>query len=337
MVRVGVVGLGMMGLTHLDVYKKLDDVEIAAICDADTKRLHGEVAAAGNIDGQATASVAQLGPETKRLSDINELIGSDVDLIDICLPTDLHLRFGVEVLKAGHHLMMEKPFARTAADAQALADAAEDAKGITFVGHCMRFWPGWTWLREAIQDGRYGKVLAAKFSRLASHPGGPFYLDGKRCGGAALDLHVHDTDFVQFCFGMPKAVTSFGYSSLTDEPDHLITKFEYDEVPLVTAEGGWSMAEGFGFNMAFNVNFEKATASYDSAWGDEPLKLYENGESKTVPVESVMGYDLEIEYMIKCVQSGEQPSIVTAQDAANTVKIVEAETESVKTGKTVTL
>ena len=53
-------------------------------------------------------------------------------------------------------------------------------------------------------------MLSASFRRVASHPGGPFYSDGARCGGAALDLHIHDTDFVQYCFGMPTSVTSFG-------------------------------------------------------------------------------------------------------------------------------
>ena len=128
----------------------------------------------------------------------------------------------------------------------------------------MRFWPGWTWLREAIQDGRFGKVYAANFRRLVNHPGGPFYSDGARCGGAALDLHIHDTDFVQFCFGMPKAVTSFGYSKITNEPDHLITHYQYDDVPMVIAEGSWAMADGYVFNMGFTVNFENATAVYDS-------------------------------------------------------------------------
>lgn len=336
MVRVGVVGLGMMGLTHLDVYQKHSDAEVVAICDSDLDRLSGKAQAVGNVEGQAMSSVAQL--DVQRYSDIYQVIGNDqIDLVDICLPTDAHLRFGSEVLKAGQHLMIEKPLARTAADARRFVEVAENAKGITFVGHCMRFWPGWTWLHEAIRDRRFGKVYAATFQRRVNHPGGPFYLDGARCGGAALDLHIHDTDFVQFCFGMPKAVTSFGYSKLTDEPDHLITHYQFDDVPLVVAEGTWAMTDGYTFNMGFTVNFENATVVYDSAQA-EPLKLYEKGaEPAVVPVEAVMGYDLEIDYMLNCVKKGERPTVVTIEDAMNTIRIVEAEVASVKSGQTVTL
>jgi predicted dehydrogenase len=327
----------MMGLTHLDVYKRRDDVTIAAICDSDPARLSGEVQAAGNVEGQAMSSVKSL-VGVERYADIYQVIGNqDIDLVDICLPTDMHVKFGCEVLQAGQHLMIEKPLARTAADAQRLVDAAAQAKGIAFVGHCMRFWPGWTWLREAIRDGRFGKVYAANFYRRVNHPGGPFYTNGARSGGAALDLHIHDTDFVNFCFGMPKAVTSFGYSKITSEPDHLITHYHYDDVPLVSAEGSWAMSDGYTFNMGFTVNFDKATVVYDMA-RQPPLVVYEAGKPPAdIPVEQVMGYDLELDYLLRCIQQGERPSVVTIQDARDSLRIVDAEVESIRTGKTVTL
>ncbi len=337
MVRVGVVGLGMMGLTHLDAYGKTKDVKIAAICDSDPDRLSGKVQAAGNIEGQAMSTIAEL-QDVQRYTDAFDVIGNpEIDLVDVCLPTDMHIKFGCEVLRAGQHLMIEKPLARTSADAQQLAETAQEAKGIAFVGHCMRFWPGWTWLKEAIDDNRFGRVYSAHFRRVVNHPGGPFYTNGDRCGGAALDLHIHDTDFVQFCFGMPKAVTSFGYSKMTNMPDHLITRYEYDDVPLVVAEGSWAMTDGFVFNMGFTANFENATVVFDSA-KSEPLTVYEKGKDPAVVgVEDVMGYDLEIAYMIDCIKQGRRPDVVTVDDALRTVRIVEAEIESVQTGKTVSV
>ena len=337
MVRVGVIGLGMMGLTHLDAYAKHDGVKIAAICDSDPDRLSGKAHAAGNIEGQAQSTISEL-TDVQRLSDAFKVIGNpDIDLVDVCLPTDLHVKFGCEVLKAGQHLVMEKPLARTSADAKQLADAARDAKGSAFVGHCMRFWPGWTWLKQAIDDGRFGKVYSATFRRVVNHPGGPFYTNGDRCGGAALDLHIHDTDFVQFCFGMPKAVRSFGYSKITNQPDHIITNYAYDEIPLVVAEGSWAMADSFIFNMSYTVNFETATAVFDSA-SAQPLTLYENGkEPQTVEVQDIMGYNLEIDYFVECIEKQQRPTIVTMDDAMRTVQIVEAEIESVQTGATVNL
>ncbi len=127
----------------------------------------------------------------------------------------------------------------------------------------------------------------------------------------SLDLHIHDTDFVQFCFGMPKAVTSFGYSKITNQPDHVFTHYHYDDVPLVVAEGSWAMADGFSFNMQFTVNFEQATAVYDLQT-PHPLMLYQKGHPpQAVPVENTMGYDLEIDYFLKCIQSGKRSIVVT--------------------------
>ncbi len=338
MTRVGVVGLGMMGLTHLNVYRSLPNVTIAAICDADPDRLSGKVHALGNVEGQAQASVATLPEEVKRCTDINDVIGADdIDLVDICLPTHLHLRFGTQVLEAGQHLMMEKPLARTAADAAKLAAAADDAKGMAFVGHCMRFWPGWDWLKEAIDDGRYGKVYSATFRRVVNHPGGPFYENGDLCGGAALDLHIHDTDFVQYLFGVPKAVTSFGYSKITDQPDHIVTRYEYDDVPLVVAEGSWAMTDGFTFNMSYTINCENATLNFDLS-NEKPHVIIEKGKDPVHPdLDPRMGYDFEIAYFIDCIQKGRKPETVTMRDGMNTVRIVEAETKSVQTGQRVEL
>jgi predicted dehydrogenase len=327
----------MMGVTHLDAYRSLPNVQLVAICDADPQRLSGQVHAAGNIEGQSQSSVANLPSSVRRCSDVADVIGlSEIDLVDICLPTDLHHRFGLQVLEAGQHLLIEKPLARTSQQAAELVAAAQQSKGLSFVAHCLRFWPGWSWLKEVIDDGRFGNVHSATFRRVVNHPGGPFYSSGDRSGGAALDLHIHDTDFVQYLFGMPKSVTSFGYSKITNQPDHIVTSYEFDDVPLVVAEGGWAMADGFVFNMGFTVNFDRATAEYNSAF-PQPLKLYEQGKSTTIELSPKMGYNFEIEYFIDCIEKKTPASIVTLRDGLNTVKIIEAEVASLRSGRKVVI
>jgi predicted dehydrogenase len=336
MIRVGVVGLGMMGLTHLDVYSELEGVSVVAIADADPARRSGQVKAEGNVKGQAQGKFDIT--KVRAYSDGMELINDpEVDVVDICLPTPLHRKFSISALQAGKHLLVEKPLARTAADAFAIAEAAERASGIAMPAMCMRFWPGWSWLKQAIDEKRYGKVLAAKFVRLASHPGGPFYSNAEASGAAALDLHIHDADFVRFCFGPPTAVNSRGYSKVTTGVDHLETQYAFDEVPLVVAEGGWCMEGAYPFRMQYTVNFERATAVYDML-ASQPLVLYEKGaEAAAVPVDSVMGYRLEIEYFINCVRQGRRPDVVTLRDGAEAVRLVEAEVQSVKEGRAVSL
>lgn len=332
-INVGVIGLGMMGLTHLDAYAKRKDVRVVAVSDKDPKRLSGEVRAAGNVDGQAQGGF-DLSTAKKYTEGVDLIKDKEIDVVDICLPTHMHVDFALMALKKGKHVLVEKPLARTAKDANKLAKAAAKAKGLSMCAMCMRFWPGWAWLKDAVNDGRYGKVLAAQFRRVAAHPGGFFYSNGELSGGAILDLHIHDTDFVHFLFGVPIAVESRGYSSVTTAIDHVSTHYIYDHIPLVVAEGGWAMAPKFSFKMAYTVNFERATANYEM--GANPLTIYEPGkEPKVVELDPRMGYDLEIDYFINCINNNQKPATVTLDDAAKTIAIIEAEEKSVRTGKQV--
>lgn len=334
-IRVGVVGLGMMGLTHLDAYAKLDGVEVVALADRDEDRLTGKTLASGNIEGQAEGGFDYAG--VRAYTDAAELIADPgLDVVDICLPTPAHVPFGVKALEAGKHLLTEKPLARGYDDAMKLVAAAEASDKIAMCAMCMRFWPGWTWLKDVINDRRFGKLLSLSFRRVASHPQGPFYNDGDANGGAALDLHIHDADFVQFLFGLPRSVSSVGYSSKTNAVDHIATRYDVGSDALVRAEGSWAMADGYAFRMQYTANFEQATAEFDSS-AEHALTLAQGGESNPVDLEEGMGYDHEIAYFLDCVRNNRQPQAVTMQDAANAVRLIEAEVQSVKSGAPVPL
>jgi predicted dehydrogenase len=205
---------------------------------------------------------------------------------------------------------------------------------------CMRFWPEWAWMKQAIDDNRFGKALSATFRRVAEPPawGQKVFLNGGLSGGGLLDLHVHDTDFIQFCFGRPKAVSSRGYTKVSGAIDHVLTHYEVDSGTVVHAEGSWAMAQGFGFNMSYTVNFERATVDYDLARGAEPLKIFENGqEPKATHCPGPDGYVKELTHIIEAIQTGRPPAVVTAEHALSAVEICEAEEESVRTGQTVRL
>lgn len=335
MINVGVLGLGMMGLTRLDVYAKRTDVCVVAISDKMPDRLEGKTRAAGNVKGQAQGAF-DMSSVRKYAEGMDLIADKDVQVVDVCLPTPMHVEYGLAALNAGKHLLIEKPLARTHADAMRLVEAAEKARGFSMVALCLRFWPGWDWLKEAVANKTYGKVLAASFRRVAQHPGGAFYRDGAASGGAALDLHIHDTDVVNWVFGRPKSVSTLGYTKITGELDHLITRYHYDDIPIVTAEGSWCMADGFGFNMQYTVNFERATAVYDFS-AKEPLTIYEGGKSSAATLDSEMGYALEIAYFLDCIRKSRRPEKVTLRDGAEAIRIVEAEVQSARSGKPVHL
>ena len=92
------------------------------------------------------------------------------------------------------------------------------------------------------------------------------------------------------------------------------------------------MADGFVFNMSYSANFEKATAVFDSA-AEHALTVFRDGQSQPIELDPTMGYTFELQYFVNCIEKNEKPKIVTLADGRNTVKIVEAEVESVQSGK----
>ena len=333
--RIGIIGLGMMGRTHYEAYQEIKGAEIVAVADHDPKRASGDLSGtAGNV---LKEGVTHLPMERIRgTTNASELIAmKDVDIVDVCVPTTQHVEVAIEAINAGKHVLCEKPLARTSSDAEKIAAAARTGKGMFMPAMCMRFWPQWVWLKKAVAEKRYGKVLAATFRRVSQMPPG-WYRDGRISGGAALDLHIHDTDFVQHLLGMPRAVSSRGYSKTSGEMDHIATNFLYDDIPLVTAEGGWCLADGYGFSMQYTVNFENATADYDLS-RDQPLRLSQGGKSEPIECGPGFGYAAELRYFLDCVAKSERPTMVTADDAVRSVRLVEAEVKSARIGEVVQL
>jgi predicted dehydrogenase len=336
-IKVGVVGIGTMGRTHLDAYARCASAaEVVALADIVPDRLTGAAKVTGNIPGQAAGTLRS---KSLHLYDEGMKLIADpqVELVDICLTTPLHVEYALAALKAGKHVMVEKPVARTSDDAAKLVAAARKAPTFAMCGLCMRFWPGWTWLKAAADKNTYGPVRSAYFRRLSSAPGGPFYTSGKLAGGAILDLHIHDTDFVHYCFGLPRAVRSIGYRKTTSAIDHVVTHYDFGRSgPMVVGEGGWAMADGFGFQMHYTVNFENATAVFNFDAGNK-LTLSEKGKSRAVPLPADMGYQHEIAYFLGCIAAGQRPTTVTLESAATALRIIEAEQKSIATGRPVKL
>ncbi len=337
MAKIGVVGLGFMGITHIKAYANIENADIAAVADADEKKAGGDLSDAwGNIGDGGVPGIDF--DSLKTTTDYRDLLAmDDLDIVDICVPTPFHLELVTAALESGKHVVCEKPLARTAAEARSIAAAAERAPGMFMPAMCLRFWPEWQWLKEAVEKGTYGKVLSATFRRVAAMPPG-WYSNGEWSGGALLDLHIHDTDFVCWLFGRPDAVNSSGFVHTSGQVDHVATQYIYrdESLPdLVTAEGGWCMDEGFGFNMQFTVNFEKATADYDMS-REHHLTLFSGGEAERIDREGD-GWEGELRYFVEQVTGGGSLDVVSAADAARSIEVIEAEGNSVASGEITSL
>jgi len=336
-VNVAVVGLGFMGITHLKAYQQIESARLVTVCDAVRLPVNGVLAGvSGNISG---ADAINLGRDLKVCRQLEEVLADPaVELVDLCVPTPLHAPQAIAALQAGKHVICEKPLARNSTLARDIVNAAKSAKGFFMPAMCMRFWPGWAWLKELAEKNTYGKILTARFRRVSAPPGWSrdSYFKGTDSGGALLDLHIHDTDFVQFLFGRPSSVFSSGISRFSGAIDHVVTQYKVANVATVYAEGSWLLTQGFG--MSYTVMFERATLDFDSARGADALRVDEEGQpSRVVKSEGPDGYGGELRYMIQAIQSGQPPTVVTAQDGLSAVEICEAEEKSVNTGQVVAL
>ena len=337
-VNVAVVGLGFMGVTHLRAYQKIANARIVAVCGMTRLPKNGVLrSVAGNIKN--ADDDIHLGAKVKVYRQFVELLADpEIELVDICTPTPLHALQTIAALRAGKNVLCEKPLAGTSVDARKILKVAETAKGFLMPAMCMRFWPGWSELKQIVADKTYGNILAARFRRVSPMPewGSANTYKGGDSGGALFDLHIHDTDFVSYLFGRPRSVFSSGVTGANGLVNHVVTQYHFSGGPAVHAEGSWLHAGGF--NMAFTLHCERATLEFDFARGNDALLLVENGKKpRTVKLKGTDGYGAEIKYFVDCVARGERPQIVTARDALTALEICEAEEKSVRRGVAVKL
>ncbi len=325
-IGVGVIGMGFMGRTHVRAYAGAHAVgranRLVRLCDQDPARVLAGATERGNFESEDEGPLFDPAA-TPVGDDPGELFADDaVELVSVCTPTDTHVPLAIRALEAGKHVVVEKPVALRADEVRRLADVARaHPDQLCMPAMCIRFWPGWSWLKGAIEDGTYGRVTSAVFRRLAPPPGWgkEFYEDTARSGGALFDLHVHDADLVRHLFGPPDALRSTG------TPHHVTTLYRYEDGPAhVVAEGGWDHTEGFPFEMGYTVVFERATATW--RMDREPhLALYVRGREQ--PVRDVLagtGYDHELRHALAVVAGDETP-LATVDEAVGLTEMLEAE------------
>ena len=329
MLRIGILGFGFMGNMHYNCYKDREDASVVAICDADAKRLHENNGVAGNISG-TKRTVDLTGIEL--FSNFGEMLQkANLDAVSITLPTYMHADFTCQALQAGVNVLCEKPMGLNITECDRMILAAEKSGKVLQIGHCVRFWPEYAKTKEIIDSDKYGKVYAATFRRLSSTPTWShenWLLQSQRSGGMELDLHIHDTDYVQYLFGVPKYVGSCGVKSPNSGIDHIVTHYYYGGNKLVCAEGGWLMKPSFGFEMSFNIAMEEASIQFDCTRTPSFRICPQEGVSFTPELAPGDGYVREIDHFLRTIQGETLPEIITLESSREAVRIVTAEKES---------
>lgn len=338
-IRVGIAGIGFMGVTHFRALANLPGVRVEAIAEMDERKRQGDWSQVRGNFGAAGGKVDLSGIRTYQ--DYRDMARDpNLDLIDLCLPTPAHPAATRYCLASGKHVLCEKPIALNLKDADGmLAEAKKSGKHL-FVGQVLRYFPEYRFLKQVYESRKYGELVAARFRRIIARPSWPsggtnWFADPKKSGGAGIDLHIHDADFVLYLLGRPKGVSSLGVPCGTGAFDYLANQYDYGKKgPIVSSEGGWIAAAALPFEQSYEAYFEKGTLVFNSS--NCPLTLY-GADGKTsqprLPVED--GFIAEWKAILKPLREGVQPTELLGSSARESLALVLAEQESARTGKKV--
>src|SRR5437899_6235622 len=238
MVRIGIVGIGFMGMLHYLAAPKLQGAQVAALWRRDKKTRAGDWRSIqGNFGPRGEMMDLSGLKKYEKLDDL--LADPDIDLVDICNPTHLHPETAIQALKAGKHVLVEKCIALETRDADAMLEAAAKAGKLLMVAHVLPFFAEFAYAAEAIRGGRFGKLLGGHFKRVISRPDWSAEIaDAAKTGGPAIDLHIHDTHFIGLVCGVPPAVFSTGVLE-QGAVQYLTTQYLYGSGgPCVTCSSG---------------------------------------------------------------------------------------------------
>jgi predicted dehydrogenase len=338
MVRIGIVGIGFMGMIHYLAARALKGASVAAICSRDPKKLAGDWRGIRGNFGPPGRMMAL--SRLKKYDSLEQLLDDpDIDLIDVCNPTHLHRTTALAALRAGKHVLVEKAIALETRDADAMVKAARQAGRLLMVAHVLPFFPEFVFAAEAVRGGSYGRLLGAHFKRVISRPDWSADIgDAAKTGGPAVDLHIHDTHFIGLVCGVPRKVFSTGVIE-NGAVQYLTTQYLYGPGgPCVTCSSGALAQKGRMFVHGYEIYLERATLVYES--GTTPLTvLTADGKTKQPKLKggtaATTAFTTELQAAIDGVRTGMEPALLSGRLARDALAMCLDECRSVRTGKAV--
>jgi predicted dehydrogenase len=262
-IRIAVIGSGFMGRTHADAIARIPRIELA------------------------------------RRAFAHALVDPEIDAVDLCITTDQHASVAIQALRAGKHVLVEKPMALDAASCDRMIAEAVRQDRVLMVAHVLRFSPAYLMLEKSL---RAETVRAATFRRQSARPDwASWFGDPARSGGGVFDLIIHDVDMALHLFGAPVAISSTGSGDL------ISAKLHHANL-AIDISGGW-YTPGFPFSMEYLIATDGSTLHYNSL--------------NPVPeIEPADGYAAEIAYFAECVRKHKQPSRCPPRESAQAVRLM---------------
>ncbi len=328
MLRVAVIGSGTMGMVHSNAYEQMPDVHLAGIVDR--SQVRGETLARER--------------GTNAYRSLDDLFANEqVDVVDICLPTDLHRVYADKAFAAGKHVICEKPIARTLSDALAMRDASQAAGVQLHVAQVLRFFPEYKAAREIVQRGELGEIGMAQAVRGGVFPQGTedWYASVERSGSLIVDMMIHDFDFFRWCFGEIERVYSRNLlHNEMNRIDHAFVSLRFKNGVIAHLEGTWAYPSGF--HTVLELAGREGTLRHRSE-DSVPVEAFLHAQVASaggvaVPESPLLKdpYYAELEHFIECIAGNVQP-IVSVHDAIMALEISLAALESAQTGRVISM
>ena len=325
--KLGILGLGFMGRTHLQALKNIPHGEVVAVASDDPVALTGDLS---GVQGNLGTSGERFDFSAMRTySDWRDALkDSDVEAVDICLPTHLHGPCALAALEAGKHVLVEKPLGLSGDDCDRILDAAAKSDRLLMTAQVLRFFPDYIPLVNLQRSGELGPLRLGLFRRRCSAPTwGAWLPDPSKSGGGVFDLLIHDVDMMLHLFGPPESVSATGCEDLAKGIDVIGARCRYSDGSTVIITGGWHHPQSYPFSMEYTVTFDGGTVEYSSA-GRPPTLYKVDGSEQVLEKPEKDGYQAEIEYFLECATSGRKPEICPPEESATAVKLMHRLTEA---------
>ncbi len=338
-VRVGILGGGWPGQQHAKGYDASGGFKIVAIADLIPSRREKL---------QAEHKIAKVYADAKDL-----IADKDIDALSICLPTFLHAPLAIAALRAGKHVICEKPPALTAKEAKQIEAAAKKAGKVVLYAVQRRFGGHEQAAKQAIAKGYAGDVYHARagWMRTRGIPiGTGWFTDKSRAGGGALiDIGVHVLDLAWYMLGQPRPLSVFG---ITHQRFRDLVpserKFDVDDAAfaLVRFEGGKSLelSTSWAMNqppqqqgMFCRLNGDKGAVDVYTPHGAMIYRSFDaRGESKPTPLKppKTVLHAALMRHFRECILGKAQP-IIGAAEGVQLMAMIDAIYKSGESGKSV--
>ncbi|MDF2955110.1 MAG: putative dehydrogenase [Candidatus Alkanophagales archaeon MCA70_species_2] len=305
--RVGVIGVGKMGVHHARIYSQMEGVELVGVAD---------------VDEEKASEVAKL-YDTKAFTDCDELLKC-VDAVSIAVPTTQHEEVAIAAIEHGVHCLIEKPIAHTLKSARNIVDAARDAGVKIMIGHVERFNPAVIALKGEIDAGKLGNVVSISSKRVGPHP--PRIRDV----GVIIDLAVHDIDVISFLYGKNvRDVSAIAGNGMHSHEDYASILLGYEGNKAGLVDTNWLTPHKVRVLVAVGV---KGVAYMD--YIAQTLEIHRRDFVEDVFVEKREPLRSELEYFLRGIVHNEELS-PSGEEGIHALAVALAAVKSCKARRTV--